>query len=360
MIRTAALTVQIADPRVDPRPDGWAEFARDLYPVWDYDLLGIEAWHARNPPVLAVLRDGPRVVGGLAVMVCRTLRAGGFAPAPTGRTRSLRPRWAEAYLPLLSGYPACVTADDVPAADLRALIRAFERALAKWVGPGLLGVMYRAMGDDVAAAAGGRARAYRRIDPIAVLTNTGMSVPDWLESLAPECRAVIDRLAADPGLVTEAAPGRTDLDAPELAAMLNAHRARQDQRAWDGGQPSRIGGLHLDTRSPVAPAYLDAFVRRPEVITRTYRTPEGTLLGFNTMIDHPRGVAMHHWAATPASQGGVPYLYADAYARCVRHMIDNGRPELTAGRALLDVKRRFGFGTRELATVAVPRPVMGR
>jgi hypothetical protein len=356
------LSATIADPRTDPRPDGWREFAEHagLLPVWDYGLLGVEAWTARNPPVLAVLRKGERVVGGLTVMVCRSWRATDFAAPPAKSSRSLRPRWAEAYLPLLSGYPACALDDDLTPAERRTLIRAFERALVRHVGPGLLGVMYRAMTDDVVAAIEGKRRVYRRIDPTAVLTNTGGTYADWLASLDPACRNAIDELAADPDVITEAAPGRTDLDQHELARLLNAHRARQDERAWAGGQRSRIGGLHMDTRSPLSASYVDMLVRRPDVITRTYRDRAGTLLGFNTMIDHPRSVAMHHWAAVAVPEGGRRGLYADAYARCVRHMIDADRPELTAGRALLDLKRRFGFGTRDLATVAVPRPMMGR
>ncbi|TDP98160.1 hypothetical protein [Labedaea rhizosphaerae] len=97
-------------------------------------------------------------------------------------------------------------------------------------------------------------------------------------------------------MLTQAAPGRTDLDAHELALLLNAHRARQDERAWVGGQRSRTGGLHMDTRSPLSP-------------------------------------------------------YVGKLA-C--------RPELAAGRALLQVKRAFGVGTRDLTTPAAPRPVMGR
>jgi hypothetical protein len=343
-----ATAVAVHDPRTDPPPDGWAAFrARCLPLVWDYELLRREAWLAKNPPVLAVVRRGDRIAGALAVMVCRGFRA--FAPVAG---RRLRPRWAEVYLPLLSGYPACVFDDDVEPAARRVAIREFERALREYLGPGLLGVIYRAMNPELVPALDGRGRVSREIDPAAVLRNTYPTPAEWESSLAPEVRRYLR-----PDVATEAAFGRTDLDPHELAVMLNAHRARQDARAWAGGQRSRVGGLHLDTRSPIAPAYLDALVRRPDVLTRTYRDGGGRLLGFNTMIDHVSGCAVHHWAARP---GGRKGLYVDCYAKCVAHMIAEGRPELTAGRAMLPEKSALGFGTRSLWSVAVPRPVLGR
>jgi hypothetical protein len=351
---TATLTtgtrVDVHDPRTDPAPAGWAAFrARCLPPVWDYELLRREAWLAKNPPVLAAVRQGDRLVGALAVMVCRGWRSRDFGPVSGGR---LRPRWAEVYLPLLSGYPACVFDAGV---DERSAVRRFERALREYVGPGLLGVIYRAVNPGLVPALDGRARMAREIDPAAVLRNTYSTVDEWERSLAPGVRQHLH-----PDVATEAAFGRTDLDPHELAVLLNAHRARQDERAWAGGQRSRIGGLHLDTRSPVAPGYLDALVRRPDVLTRTYRDDAGRLLGFNTMLDHPEGCAVHHWAALPSAAGGRKGLYVDCYARCVAHMIAERRPELTAGRAMLPEKTALGFGTRPLWSVAVPRPVLGR
>ena len=345
--------VDVHDPRTDPPPDGWTAFrSRCLPPVWDYELLRREAWLAKNPPVLAVVRRGARVVGALSVMVCRGWRSRDFAPISGGR---FRPRWAEVYLPLLSGYPACVFDDEVDPAERRTAIREFERALRQYLGAGLLGVVYRAVNPELVPALDGRGRVSREIDPAAVLRNTYSTPAEWESSLAPEVRRY---LHAD--VATEAAFGRTDLDPHELAVLLNAHRARQDERAWAGGQRSRVGGLHLDTRSPIAPGYLDALVRRPDVLTRTYRDGAGRLLGFNTMIDHESGCAVHHWAALPSAAGGRKGLYVDCYARCVAHMIAGQRPELTAGRAMLPEKSALGFGTRNLFSVAVPRPVLGR
>ncbi|SFB27818.1 hypothetical protein SAMN05216266_107197 [Amycolatopsis marina] len=356
------MNVDIVDPRTDREPEGWRDFRRraNLPPVWDYQLLGTEAWLSRNPPVLAVLHNGTRVVGACSVMVCRTFRGRTFAPSPSGRRTRLRPVWAEVYLPLLSGYPAGVFDRSVDAAARKAALRLFERELVRFLGIGTVGVVYRAMTPEVGLAAGGGGRVTREIDPTAVMRNRWSSFADWLDTLSPRVRAAIERLDADDTVQVTSGAQRTDLDGRELAVLLNEHRARQDARAWAEGQRSRVGGLHLDTRSPVAAAYLDTFVRRRDVVTTVYRDRNGGLLAFNTMIDHPVSSAVHHWAAVPAGSGGRGDLYIDAYARCVRHMIEHGRAELTAGRTLLDVKGELGFGTRSLTSVAVPRPVMGR
>ncbi|MEC3977240.1 hypothetical protein [Amycolatopsis sp. H20-H5] len=356
------LAVEIVDPREGVEPEGWSFFRHraKLPPVWDYEVLRAEAWLSRNPPVLALIRAGGAVVGALSVLVCRGWREQAFAPRPSARTRRLRPRWAEVYLPLLSGYPACVFSGRLDADARRGAIRLFERELRRRLGPGLLGVVYRAMTPELVPAIDGRGRLTREIDPVAVLENRFDSAQDWAATLDPVLRKTVRAFAEDSGVHTETFQGKEIPQLPALATLLNAHRARQDDRAWRDGQRSRIGGLHLDTRSPVASAYLQAFTARPEVVTRTYRDERGRLLGFNTMFDHPTSPAVHHWAARPNADGGRKDLHVDCYARCVRLMIEHDRPELTAGRALLPVKRALGFGTRPLFSVAVPRPVLGR
>lgn len=351
------MNVEIVDPRVDPEPAGWGDFAdaRRLHPVWHYSLVKIEAWTARNPPVLAVLRSRGRVIGGLQVMVCRSWRTSRFGQPGRRLPTRWRPRWAEVYLPLHSGYPAAVFHPD---ADVSAAIREFERALVRGVGPGLLGVLYRAVTGDLADAMSGPGRPRREIDPAAVL-HVPATLGAWRASLGNDVRTGIDGIDADPEVRSDVGEGRGDLDASELAALLNAHRARQDARAWAGGQRSRFAGLHMDTRSPVSPAYLEALLRMPHLLTRTYRTPTGRLLGFSTMIDEPAAPAFHHWAAVSRSDGGRPGLYRHAYAQAVAHAIDRGAGELTAGRAMLTEKASLGFRSgRELHTVAVPRPLL--
>jgi hypothetical protein len=341
-----AVSVEIVDPRVDAAPAGWAKFARrqELHPFWDYEMLRVEAWLSRNPPLLAVVRDGADVVGALSALVCRTWRTGDFSSAPGERTRSVRPRWAEVFVPLFSGHQACVFAGELDQPARTAAVRAFERELVAYLGPGLLGVLYRAMTADLVPAMVGTGRPHKVIDPVAVLT-----VP-----------AVVPGPPPDLGLEVRAGFGRADLDPVGLAGLLNRQRADDDALAWAGGQPRRFGGVvHVDTRTTVASAYLDRFVRRPDVNTMTYHDANGALVAFNTLIDHPTRADMYHWAAAP-DRADAASLYADCCARRVRYAADHGRRELSAGRGLLEVKRRLGFGTRELHTVAAPRPLLGR
>lgn len=338
--------VEIVDPRVDKAPSGWANFARrqELHPFWDYDMLCVEAWLARNPPLLAVIRDAGGVVGALSTLVCRTWRMGDLSPAPGGRTRSVRPRWAEVFVPLFSGHQACVFAEGLEQPARTAAIRAFERELARYLGPGLLGVFYRAMTADLVPAMVGAGRPHKVIDPVAVL-DIRTSTVDVREQATLEVRSGF---------------GRDDLDPVELTTLLNRQRADDDARAWASGQPRRFGGVvHVDTRTQVTSAYLDRFVRRSDVDTMTYHDADGALVAFNTLIDHPDRADMYHWAAVPG-RADAGELYADCCARRVRYVAERGRRALSAGRGLLDVKGRLGFGTRELHTVAAPRPLLGR
>jgi hypothetical protein len=342
------ITAEVVDPRTEPEPDGWPGFTRRraLLPVWTFELLRREAWLTRNPPVLVVVRDGGEIVAAVTAMVCRPGRRRFAASRPPG------PHWADAYVPVFGGHPAVVFADGLDVPGRRTAVRVAERALARRLGAGLLGMVYRVVEPDVLPAVSGRGRLVRATLPTTVLRNRWPDVDGWLASLGRERRQGIRRYARkierDPSLEVRSGPGRADLDPHELAGLLTAHQVR-------------LGTPRFDHRTPVAGAYLAELVRRPDVHTLTYRdAADGRLLAFNTLVDHPETPVLHFWAARPVSDGGRYNLYFDCYLRCVRHMVEHGRPALTAGRGLLEVKASLGFEPQPRYAVVAPRPGLGR
>ncbi|OZM75311.1 GNAT family N-acetyltransferase [Amycolatopsis antarctica] len=345
-----AADVRICDPRTDPEPDDWVDFARAVRPhaVWNHALLGIEAWMSRNPPLLATVHQGGRIVAAFTVLVCRPRRVPRYAPD----SRSARgPVWAEVYQPWLSGFPGILHRPEVAGGPLREAVRAVERELVRALGRGLLGVFYRGVGPGLLPAVEGGGRISRQTDSAAVLENHFEGTEDWLAALSKSRRGGLRRqqraLAGDSSLVVRGGAGRTDLDAAVVARLINAHRAR-------------FPAPPLDTRSPVAASYVDALVRHPAVHTLTYHDDGGRLLALNTMLDHPVTPVKQHWAALSRADGGRPNLYFDAYVRAVRWATAHGRPRVSAGRGKLDVKASLGFAPSPVHGVLVPRPVLGR
>lgn len=338
------------DPRTDPVPVGWPEFfhAARLHPVWDYDVMGLDAWTARNPPVLATVSDGAKILAAFSVLVCRPRLRYRFAPTPGHRL--LRPFWAEVCQPWLSGYPGLAFAPEVAAADRRPLIRDFERSLRRRLGPGLLGVLYRALGQDFAQDLQGRGRLVKAVDSVAVLENRFASEDEWIASLPKSRRGGLRRqrrrIADDPGVVVVGGAGREDLDSAEVATLIQGHRDRH-------------GKLPLDTRTPPSAAFLHRFLRRPDVHTLTYTGADGRLLAVNTLLDHPDSPAKQHWGTLPVDEGGRQGLLFDSYIHAMRYATRRGVKELTAGRGLPELKATLGFRARPVYAAAVPRPVLG-
>ncbi|WP_410658062.1 GNAT family N-acetyltransferase [Amycolatopsis sp. lyj-112] len=344
------MKIHFHDPRTDPVPEGWPEFfqAARLHPVWDYEVMGLDAWIARNPPVLVTVSGDAGIIAAMSVLVCRPRLRHRFAPTPGHRL--LRPFWAEVCQPWLSGYPGIVFAPGFPAGERRAVLREFERSLRPRLGPGLLGVLYRALGEDLARDLRGRGRLVKLVDTVAVLDNCFGSEDEWIASLGKSRRGGLRRqrrrLADDPDVVVKGGPGRDDLDSAEVATLLQAHRERH-------------GVLALDTRTMPTAAFLHRFLRRPDVHTLTYTDAGGRLLAVNTLLDHPDSPVKQHWGTLPESEGGKQGLLFDSYIRAMRYATRRGVKELTAGRGLPELKATLGFRARPVYSAAVPRPVLG-
>lgn len=348
--------VTVADPRIDPEPQGWQDFRRrqQLHAVWDYELMRLEAWTARNPAVLVVVRDAGKVVAAMSVLVCRPWREPRYASSPawpSWRSRLSGPVWAEVYQPWLSGFPGVVFDAGLASGACRDAVRRAEQALARYLGVRLLGLLYRAVPRELAGIVGGRGRLVREVDSVAVLANEFSCADEWVASLSKSRRSGLRRqqrvLESWPDLVVRGGAARDDLDGAQIARLINRHRTAR-------------GKAPLDTRSPVSGAYFENFLRRPDVHTLTYHDAKGRLLAVNTLLDHPHSVIKQHWAALPMAEGGRQHLFFDSYQRAVRYLLRRGAAELSAGRRPHEVKCSLGFRTLPVYGVAVPRAAVGR
>lgn len=344
-----ALAIDVHDPRADPEPVGWAAFRRsqNAYANWEYGLLGLEGRWSGNPNILVTAREGGRLVAAFTALLCR-YRA--RRPMPARGLSTVVPRWWEVHHRWLSGAPGWMFAEDLDHDARRDVVRAFERAVRRYAGPGCLGVVYRCVRPHELDLVTGRGRLVRDVMGYAELPGAFGSAAEWVSSLPRSrrhsVRGQIRKVAADPDLDVAFAPARTDLDGAELAALLNAHR-------------ESFGRIPFDARGPHHPGYLDALVRHPDVHTLTYRTRAGRLVGLATLVDHPVCPTYQHWATVRPEDGGKQHLYFASYARLVDHMADRGAKSLNAGRGMLDLKARLGFTPRPLHGVVVPRSFCG-
>jgi len=348
----SAVDVDVIDPRTDPEPEGWARFCLTQHAqvTWDYGLMRLEGLRSGSPNLLVTARDGGELVAAFVVLLAGY--RSGLRRTP-GRVRGLgtvTPRWIEVQNRWLSGLPPWAFAEHLDLDARRAVVRAFERAACRFAGPGCLGVVYRAVHPDELPVVSGRGRVVRPAVGYAELDNAFTTFDDWAASVPADRRRKFRRqqrkIAEDPELTVEFTPGRTDLDGAELAALLNEHHGR-------------YGRGSMDPRGYHSPDYVQALVRRPDVRTATYRTTDGRLIGFGTLLAHPAHPVGQHWASVPVEDGGKQHLYFDCYMRMIGHMIDNSAKSLSAGRGMLDVKTKLGFTTRPLSGVVVPRPVAG-
>jgi uncharacterized protein len=336
------VTVTVLDPRRDPAPAGWADFVarHSLLPPWDYDLLAMEAWLSRYPPLLAVARSGAEIVGAMTAMVCVPGRGQRYAPVgPVGR---FTPKIAQVYQPWLGSEGFVVPPGG---ADV---VRALEAGVRAHLGPGLVGLLYRNLPTALLPLVSGAGRLVRPVSPAAsVLENRWDDDEGWLASLSRNRRKNVRRVdrmvAADPTLVVEFGPGRSDVDGVALAGLMRTHR-------------TKFGAAPFDPRTPVAGAYLASMVRRPDVHTMTYTEVAGPVVAFSTYLDHPVTPMLQFWASTDDRA----HLYFDCHARAIRHVIATGRAELSAGRAMFAQKTSLGFGARPMCVVGVPGPLVGR
>ena len=169
--------------------------------------------------------------------------------------------------------------------------------------------------------------------------HTGKETSKEMDSLTRHGPRIEARLRVDLGA------GRTDVDAQAYADLLAAMVRRHEP-------------LRVDPRAALPATYLRRLMARPDVHTLTYRDGD-RLLAAGMVLGDGAHLAGAHWAMLHPRDGGVPHLYFDHLARLVRHAIESGAEQLTAGRGYVTPKRTMGFGTLPMHFVGVPRPLMG-
>ncbi|GAA4545418.1 GNAT family N-acetyltransferase [Amycolatopsis samaneae] len=342
MNRTA---VDVLDPRYDAEPGYWTALREraGLRADWSWAVLTAQAWAARTPQPVTVLRDGagPRGVVAAAWVTGRTRRHRFARP-------SARRGWLgglDIRAPGSSAQPGWWFADAGGDGGVTRLLESYVPAMRAELGPGFRGMLVRQVGEAGLDAVGGRFRLVRRTEDIAVLDLAGFgSREDWMNSLARKrkqnLRKIFRTFDADPSVAVRCVPG-AEADPVAVAEVL-----RYNERK------------HHDV--PIVPlphftGYLTALLRQPDVRVIEYvETATGRLLAAATLLDHPVRPIARHWGALGRADGGRSNLYFHFYGEAVRWAIANGRGSVVFGKKMTEVKATLGARLVPQYAAAVP------
>lgn len=331
--------VDVLDPRHDEEPPYWTALREraGLRADWSWPVLATQAWAARTPQPVTVLRDGaePHGVVSAAWVTGRTRRHR-FAGAGRGRLGGLVLR-----APGISSEPGWWFADG----GLSRLFDSYVPAMRAELGPGFRGMLLRQLGETGAAAVGGRFRVVRRTEDIAVLDLTPFGTgEDWLRSLARKrrqnLRKIFREVGTDPSIEVRSMPG-AEADPVAVAEVLR-HNERKHRYVPIVALPHFVG-------------YLTALLRQPGVRITEYRdTATGRLLAVGSVLDHPESPIARHWGAVPREEGGRPGLYFHYYGEVVRWALAAGRPSVVLGKSMAELKATLGARLVPQFAAAVP------
>jgi len=339
------MSVELHDPLHDPEPEGWDEFVarQGLTASWAYPALRAASAPSRTPVVLGVFRERGRILGAVGGVYMGMRRHTSLKPPRRGR----EPIVLDMRLPGEGDDVSWHFGEDVARTEHAALLREFEREVRRWLGLGLAAVVYRQLtpgrSDDVAR----RGALVRDTVGTARLAVRWGDAAGWLASLGGSRRRNLRRRAKliDGELSVVVRRGRTDVDPAELAGLA-AGQQRRLQRGPGG-------------RAPLSPGYFAELAGRDDVSFLTYADENGRVLAFSTMLHQPERLNLGLWGSVPVEEGGRGHLYYDHYLRAVRHAVEQGAKELTAGRGRLDVKTELGFQVVPMRVAVVPRWALG-
>lgn len=333
-----ALDAVVVDPVREPLPAEWPEFVREaaLPAIWGGDLLSRLAWFARQPSLMAVVTDGGRP--------CALFHARHRGVLPPRRFRGTEhrrlPGLVECHLAPFVTTPGHAFHPDLADADRAAAVAAFERAVRRRLGARCAGIVYRQVTEAERPAF--RGRIIRPGAPEAVIDNRWDSVEDYLRDLPRGDRRFLRRVdrvvRADPAVRIAVETSVDGTDASRLFTVLQ----------------SRYRG-RFAVPVPVPPLYFDLLSGNPGIRYFTYRRPDGDLLAYGLLVDDGRTLLCHGWGTLDPADGGRPLLYFDHFLRQVHHLIEARRERMIMGKAMFELKRRFGARLSPLYAAAALR-----
>ncbi|WP_328645256.1 GNAT family N-acetyltransferase [Amycolatopsis sp. NBC_00348] len=339
------MVTDVLDPRHDAEPAYWTALREraGLRADWSWEVLRTQAWAARTPQPVTVLRDGdePRGVVCAAWVTGRTRRNRfGSATARRGRLGGLDVRG-----PGASSQPGWWFADPGDDGGVTRLLETYVPAIRAELGRGFRGMLVRQVGEAGLDAVGGRFRLVRRTEDIAVLDVSAFgSRDDWMHSLARKrkqnLRKIFRTFDADPSVEVRCVPGK-EADPVAIAEVLR-HNERK----------------HHDV--PIVPlphftGYLTELLRQPDVTVIEYRDAgTGRLLAVATLLDHPELPIARHWGALGPEAGGRPNLYFHFYGEAVSWAIAQGRSSVVFGKKMTEMKATLGARLVPQYAAAVP------
>ncbi|MCP2254032.1 hypothetical protein LY13_002796 [Prauserella aidingensis] len=331
---------EVLDPRFDPEPAYWPRLRADagLYADWSWEAMTAQAWAARTPQYVTVFHgdDGP----------CGVVWAAWVGP-PTRRHRFARTTRGGRVGGLDVRSPNNASAAGWWFADGAAqrLVTDYAPAIRGTLGTGARLLLARQLGDADAAAVRAPLRIVRATEPISVLDTAGFeSVEQWRSGLRASRRRSLEQIrravADDPRLEVRVG-SMADADPGEVAALLRYNAEK-----------------HHDV--PIVPlpmftGYLEALLRRPDVIGVRYTDPvSGALRALALVFDHPEWPVMRSWSVLPLHRGGRRNVYFDMYVQGVRFAVTSGKRGLVLGKKMVDLKHTLGARTVSQHAALVP------
>lgn len=322
----AGLTIEVFDPRYDAEPDYWRRLRAEagLRADWSWDVLTVQAWHARTPLLITVLRDGPTVHG--------VVHASWVGP-PMRRTAYAGPGRRKLFGLLHVRAPGT---GSVPGwwfrGPLRELMRDYAAGMRRELGLACRGLLLRQLAEDDLPAVRRKLALVRPTAANGVIGVDGFrSREDWTATLArkrrQDLRKIFKLYDEDPSIELHVGSG-AGIDPVAFTSVVRHNELKYRRRLTPPPEPT---------------AYFAALLRQPDVVVITYTDRDnGNLVGVLTILDHPQWPIARNWSAVPVELGGRPKLYFHWYGLAVRWAIEHGRRGLVLGRGKPELKQTLG------------------